>query len=171
MCPILLLFPAAAFSSHQESTEYSWKFRAGWGNPGWSPDVRGRWSQLAPARSALGNGSEHGAHLHKRYLETPARHLPTVSPWHRLQGWDCIPGPPCSSQLLSSMWLLSPPELLHGSCSKMEKMMLQWKKVWGWTVILCSVKELWPLQCQVHVSSWLSCVVRKSSCPMIYLVT
>lgn len=170
MCPILLLLPAAAFSSHQESTEYSENLELveviQTGSQMWEADgvsllqhallwemgvsmeltcVRGTWKHqlVTSPQCPLGTACRGGI----AFLDLPV--LPSCSP----------------------VWLLSPPELLHGSCSKMEKMMLQWKKVWGWTVILCSVKELWPLQCQVHVSSWLSCVVRKSSCPMIYLVT
>lgn len=158
ICLILLLLPAAAFSSHQESAEYSEHL-------GLVPGCEGQMESACSSMLCSGKWEWHGAPLCKRYLETPARDLPTVSP---CRGGIAFLGLP---KVLSSMWLLSPPELLPGSCSKMEQIMPQWKKVQVWTVILCSVKESWPLPYQAHVSSWLSCAVRKSSCPMIYLVT
>lgn len=58
------------------------------------------WGQMESACCSMlcsGTWEWCGAHLHKRYLETPACHLPTVSPWQSLQRWDCIPGPPPSA--------------------------------------------------------------------------
>lgn len=99
---VLPPLPAAAFSSHQESAEYSeQKFRAVWSNLGWSLSTRKRCRLLVPAWPAVGNTSEHRASfLHKRYLEKPAPDPPRSVPLAPACRGELtvLPAPPFSPQ-------------------------------------------------------------------------
>lgn len=99
---VLPPLPAAAFSSHQESAEYSkQKFRAVWSNLGWSLGTRKRCRLLVPAWSAVGNTSEYRASfLHKRYLEKPAPDPPRSVPLAPACRGELtvLPAPPFSPQ-------------------------------------------------------------------------